>query len=98
MTEAQYHEPTCQDLAELITDFLEGVLPPVQHALFDLHISECPDCTLYVEQMRTTIAVAGRVAAEDIPPAVRDELLAAFRSWADEATAGPMPGSAHSEP
>ena len=68
MTGTPYHEPTCQELAELITDYLEGVLAPEQHELFDLHISDCPDCTLYVEQMRTTILTAGRVRVDDIPP------------------------------
>ena len=84
MTGKPYQEPTCQELAELITDYLEGALPPEQHALFDLHISECPDCTLYVEQMRTTILTAGRVRVDDIPPSVRDELLSVFRGWAAE--------------
>ena len=82
MTRAADREPTCQELAELVTDYLEGLLAPEQHALFELHISGCPDCTLYVEQMRTAIVVAGRVTAEDIPPVVRDALLAAFRGWA----------------
>jgi anti-sigma factor RsiW len=82
MTSAPDREPTCQELAELVTEYLEGLLAPAQHALFDLHISGCPDCALYVEQMRATIAVAGRIAAEDIPPTVRAELLAAFRGWA----------------
>jgi anti-sigma factor RsiW len=82
MTARVYQEPTCQELAELITDYLEGLLAAEQHALFDLHISECPDCTLYVEQMRATILTAGRIHADDIPPAVRGELLAAFRGWA----------------
>jgi anti-sigma factor RsiW len=81
MTGARDREPTCQELAELITDYLEGLLAPAQHALFDLHISGCPDCTLYVEQMRTTVVVTGRVPAEDIPPGIRDALLAAFRGW-----------------
>jgi anti-sigma factor RsiW len=84
MTGTPFHEPTCQELAELLTDYLEGVLPPEQHALFDLHISECPDCTLYVEQMRTTIRTVARVRADDIPASVRDELLTAFRGWAAE--------------
>jgi len=77
-------EPTCQELAELITDYLEGALPAVQRALFELHIAGCRDCTLYVEQMRTTIAVTGRIGAEDIPAAVEAELLAVFRTWAAE--------------
>ena len=81
-----FREPTCQELAELITAYLEGVLPQAQHALFDLHIAGCRDCTLYVEQMRTTVAVTGRIAAEDIPAELEGELLAVFRSWAAESS------------
>jgi hypothetical protein len=72
---------TCQELAELVTDYLEGALPRRQRLRFRLHIAGCRNCTHYVEQMRTTIAVTGRIRAEDIAPEVRDELLAAFRSW-----------------
>jgi anti-sigma factor RsiW len=79
-----FREPTCQELAELITDYLEGVLPVTRHALFESHIAGCRDCTLYVEQMRTTVAVTGRIGAGDIPPEVQTELLAAFRTWVAE--------------
>ena len=75
---------TCQELAELVTDYLEGALPLRRRLRFRLHIAGCRNCTRYVEQMRTTIAVAGRIRAEDIEPGVRDELLAAFRGWKAE--------------
>jgi len=81
-----FREPTCQELAELITDYLEGALPQAQHALFDLHLAGCRDCSLYVEQMRTTVAVTGRIAAEDIPAVLQGELLAVFRNWVAETT------------
>jgi anti-sigma factor RsiW len=74
-------ELTCQELAELVTDYLEGALPWRQRLRFRLHIAGCRNCSRYVEQMRTTIVVAGRIHAEEIDPAVRDELLAAFRGW-----------------
>jgi anti-sigma factor RsiW len=72
---------TCQELAELVTDYLEGALPLRQRLRFRLHIAGCRNCTRYVEQVRTTIAVTGRLRAEDVAPEVRDELLAAFRGW-----------------
>jgi Putative zinc-finger len=72
---------TCEELAELVTDYLEGTLPRWARVRFRLHIAGCRDCTRYVEQMRTTIAVTGRIRAEDIAPEVRDELLAVFRGW-----------------
>jgi anti-sigma factor RsiW len=81
MSDFSFREPTCQELAEFLTDYLEGVLGAEERASFDRHIADCRDCTLYVEQMRVTIAVSGRIAAGDIAPAVREELLAAFRSW-----------------
>lgn len=82
MTDFSLREPTCQELAELITDYLEGALLPAEHASFDRHIAGCPDCTLYITQMRTTIVAARRLQAADIPPAVRSDLLASFRGWA----------------
>jgi anti-sigma factor RsiW len=81
-------ELTCQELAELVTDYLEGVLPPRERARFDAHVAECADCTAYVEQMRVTIAVTGRLAGDDITPAVRAALLEAFRGWAAGGMAG----------
>jgi anti-sigma factor RsiW len=75
--------PTCQELAEFLSDYLEGVLTPAQRASFDLHIAGCRDCTLYVEQMRVTIAATGRIRSDDIPAPARDELLVAFRSWVE---------------
>jgi anti-sigma factor RsiW len=75
---------TCQELAELITDYLEGALTRWQRARFTLHIAGCRNCRRYVEQMRATIAIAGRIRAEDIRGEARDELMAAFRGWADE--------------
>jgi hypothetical protein len=35
----------------------------------------------YVEQIRATVLTVGVLREEDIPPATRDELLAAFRDW-----------------
>jgi len=81
MTDFAVREPTCQELAEFLTDYLEGVLTPAERASFDRHIAACRDCTLYIEQMRLTIAATRAIASEEIPHGVRDELLDAFRSW-----------------
>ncbi len=81
MTDFAVREPTCQELAEFLTDYLEGVLTPVERASFDRHIAGCRDCTLYIEQMRMTIAKTREIASDAIPPGVRAELLGAFRSW-----------------
>ncbi len=72
---------TCQELAELVSDYLEGALPRWERTRFRLHITGCRSCRRYVAQMRTTVAVTGRIEAGEIPAAVRDELLEAFRGW-----------------
>jgi anti-sigma factor RsiW len=73
-------ELSCQELVELVTDYLEGSLAPEERARFDTHLAECPGCDLYVEQMRTTIALAGATAGLESRPEVTG-LLDAFRDW-----------------
>ena len=46
----------CQQVVELVTDYLEGVLSRRDRKRFDRHLRACPNCTAYLEQMRTTIA------------------------------------------
>lgn len=75
-------ELTCQQLAELVSDFIEGVLEPSLQRRVALHLADCGDCTIYVEQMRTTIALAGESASGDVAPPVRSALLELFRGWA----------------
>jgi anti-sigma factor RsiW len=72
---------TCQELVELVTDYLEGALSRSDRARFERHIAGCPHCTAYLEQMRRTLAVLGRLEEESLSPQARDELLAAFRDW-----------------
>jgi anti-sigma factor RsiW len=71
----------CRELVEIITDYLEGALPPTDVARFEEHIAGCGGCTAYLEQMRQTVSVVGRLREEDIPTPVMDELLEAFRAW-----------------
>ncbi len=71
----------CQELVELVTDYLEGALSSVDQARFEAHLKECDGCTHYLEQMRITIQLAGRLTAESISPEAREALLRAFRDW-----------------
>jgi anti-sigma factor RsiW len=75
---------SCQELVELVTDYLEGALSARDRKRFDEHIAACPHCTAYLETMRITIRTVGRVAEDSLDPGMRDELLAAFRDWREE--------------
>jgi hypothetical protein len=72
---------TCQEVVELVTDYLEGALASDDTALFEQHLNFCDGCVWYVDQMRTTVATVGQVREEDLPAETREKLLTAFRDW-----------------
>ena len=72
---------TCREMVELVTEYLEGAMSRRDVAIFEAHLSVCPGCTAYFEQMRQTIKLAGKLTEESIAPQARDELLHVFRNW-----------------
>lgn len=72
---------TCQELVELVTDYVEGKLSWRRRRRFEKHIADCPWCSRYIEQMRVTIRTVGRLDADSISPEARDTLLVAFRDF-----------------
>jgi anti-sigma factor RsiW len=74
-------EISCQELVELVTEYLEDALPPEDRARFEAHIEPCDGCRTYLEQIRTTVALAGRLTPERLDPAAEAALLGAFREW-----------------
>jgi anti-sigma factor RsiW len=72
---------TCQDLVELVTDYLEGVLSDVDRARFEEHIELCPMCQVHLEQLRVTVRELGHLRERDIDPAILAEMQARFRDW-----------------
>jgi anti-sigma factor RsiW len=77
-------ELVCQQVVELVTDYLEGALSEADRRRFDRHLAGCPHCTEYLAQMRETIRLAGRVAPEDLTPAMRTDLTDLYRRWRAE--------------
>lgn len=71
----------CQDVVELVTDYLDGSLEPKDRLIFEEHLAFCDWCVTYLEQFRETIRLTGKLREEDVAPPVRDELLRMFRDW-----------------
>jgi anti-sigma factor RsiW len=71
----------CNELVELVTDYLEGRLPPADLDRFDAHLQECDACVTYIEQIRASVAVLGTLREETLPAGAADALLAEFRDW-----------------
>ena len=73
----------CRELMARLTEYLEGAMSPADVARVDAHLRGCDGCVEAVDQFRRTIAVAGSLQEADLEvldPALRDELLAAFRA------------------
>jgi anti-sigma factor RsiW len=74
-------ELTCRDLVELVTDYLEDALLPAERRRFEAHLEGCTVCPRYVDQLRSTVRIVGRLREDDVSEPARSTLLAAFRAW-----------------
>ena len=72
---------SCQEVVELVNDYLERSLPPDEVTLFEQHLNFCDGCDWYVEQLRRTVETVGEIREEDIPLEAKERLLGAFRDW-----------------
>jgi len=74
----------CQEMVELVTDYLEGTLTRSQRRRFEAHLAGCENCTEYLRQMRTTIRLTGSLSAEDMTPHMREEFTELYQRWRAE--------------
>jgi anti-sigma factor RsiW len=74
----------CQELVELVTDYLEGALDPADLRRFEEHLADCGKCSDYLEQLRATIRAVGEITPDDVSPEAEAALLDVFRGWARE--------------
>jgi anti-sigma factor RsiW len=70
---------TCQQVVELLTEYLEGALDPSTAAALEEHLATCPGCSTYLEQISLTIRLLGAVTPDDLPESTQKGLVAAFR-------------------
>ena len=52
---------TCHEIAELVTTYLDGALPPEERDRFEIHRQGCPGCETHVAQVRLTVAALGQL-------------------------------------
>jgi anti-sigma factor RsiW len=72
---AQSDDPSrieCRQIAELLTDYVDGTLPRTTSELIDWHIEGCGPCVAFVNTFRATRQAVSRLAAP--PPPMPDEL------------------------
>ncbi len=74
-------EMVCQELVEVVGDYLEDRLSEPDRGRLERHLAECPPCVAYLDQMRWTVAAVGRLSEEALSLAARRDLVRLFRDW-----------------
>jgi len=72
---------TCRELVDFLADYVADELPTSERALFDAHLSECPECVGYLNGYRATIRLGkGAFAHPDdpVPATVPEKLVQAI--------------------
>ena len=73
---------SCADALELMTDHMEGAFSPADAARFRAHLRNCEPCTVFLDQLRATIVIAGEAAPDEewaIEPDRVEALVELFR-------------------
>ena len=81
MTNVNQNRLNCQEVVELVTDYLEQALLPEMQAQFEEHIAECPGCDTYLEQVQQTIMLLRKLTEQQMFPNTKQELVEIFRNW-----------------
>jgi anti-sigma factor RsiW len=64
-----------------MTDYLDGALSSSDARRLERHLADCPNCTEYLEQLRVTVGLSGRIDIEPLDPDTRQSLVAMYRAW-----------------
>jgi predicted anti-sigma-YlaC factor YlaD len=67
--------PTCAEMTELVTDYLEAELPLRTRLSARVHLLQCKACTAYYDQMRRTMRLLAKGEPRQPAPEVADLLL-----------------------
>jgi anti-sigma factor RsiW len=79
---------SCQELVELVTEYLEGALTGAELQRFEHHLAACGKCTQYLKQLRATIAATGTLTLDDLTAEMEAALLQEFRGWHESVASG----------
>ena len=71
----------CRQVVQLLMDYLDGTLPAADRERVEEHLAGCDGCTAFLSQLRAASRVTAELAEAEVPPAIRADLLKAFRDW-----------------
>ena len=75
-------ELVCQEVVELITEYLSRAMTVQEQVRMEQHLLACPPCTAHLAQVRATLELARGL--RQLPPEAgpqADDLVGLFRRW-----------------
>jgi len=70
----------CAECIDLLSDYVDGILPEKQAKALEWHIESCPPCVAFVNTYRGTIDAARKLGDVEIPSELKKRLLAVLKS------------------
>ena len=68
---------TCEEVTQVLIDYVDGELPAPQRAALDRHLAVCRACRDYLDGYRKTIAMGKRAFLPNADTAIPDSLVQA---------------------
>lgn len=75
----------CQQIVEMVSDYLEGCLLEDDRVRFETHVERCVSCTRYLDQIWRVVLAVRKLPPEKAGDASKERLLLLFREWKKEA-------------
>ena len=72
---------TCRELVELVTDYLDDILPRQTRDRFEEHLRACEGCATYLDQLRILLRACGQLRDEWVARPVLGSLREALAAW-----------------
>jgi anti-sigma factor RsiW len=79
---------TCQELVDLLADYLEGALDPETAKELERHLDGCASCLNFIKTYKTTTAWVEEITYEDMPDELKDRLASFLKAKIREEKAG----------
>jgi anti-sigma factor RsiW len=71
----------CIEVVELVSDYLDGNLDAETRMRVEEHLTLCPHCQRYVEQVRGTASALRQLPVNELPERAVTELETAFADF-----------------
>jgi predicted anti-sigma-YlaC factor YlaD len=72
-------ELMCQEVVELVTEYLSHTMSPEDQVRLEQHLLACPPCTAYLAQVRTTTRLVRELGQDGVAASVDEDLLTQYR-------------------